>query len=137
MSLHRPSSADGSVCFLLGVSEYGRWVWEIGRSPEAPLVFLRVALCNRVLEVHGLSAGIRGGESEALRDENRAEIERLGADMGGANGEGDGAGLRKRRAARFGVFDQRGEISDRGLSTSRFMPAAFVKVVPRMQDSTA
>ena len=114
VGLHR---ADGSVCFLVGVSENGRWVREIGRSPEASLVFLRVALCDGVLEVHGLSIGIGGGESEALRDEDRAEIERLSADMGGANGEGDGAGLRKRRAARFGVFDQRGEISDRGLST--------------------
>ena len=113
VELHR---ADGSMGFLVGASKHGRGVRQIGRSPEAAPVFLRVALCNGVLEVHGFPAGIGGGEGEALRDKDCAEVERLSADMGGANGEGDGARLCKRRASRFGVLDQRGEIGDRGFS---------------------
>ncbi|MEK4032040.1 hypothetical protein WOC76_01030 [Methylocystis sp. IM3] len=89
---------------------------QIGRSPEATPIFVRIALCNGVLEVYRFPAGIGGGEGEALRDKDRAEVECLSANMGGADGEVDRARLCKRGASKFGVFDQRGEIPNRGFS---------------------
>lgn len=96
----------------MGASKDRGGVRQIGRSPEAAPVFPRVALCNVVLEVHRFPERIGGGEGEALRYENCAEVERLRADMGSADGERDRARPCKRRASRSGVLDQRGEINN-------------------------
>ena len=94
--------------------QYCGGVGQVARDPKAAFGFLSFAFRDGVLQVHGLSIGVGGGEGETLSHHDRSEVQRVRADVSGAYAvdQGRRCGLRDGGAPRFGAANERGEIGD-------------------------